>query len=157
MSLSGRAPLSSALANVCMRPSGASPGAAQTMALASSRGTGVLGNSSGREQARRSLKPGHRALRRTESVSAALPRKGPSSTVSFNSGLDGEDERTLEQIGHSLDLTCERVRQICAEALDKLNRATRARARHVEPPRRRRAHRRRVDPAYRRGIVVDDA
>jgi RNA polymerase primary sigma factor len=42
-------------------------------------------------------------------------------------GLDGEDERTLEEIGRSLELTRERVRQICAEALDKLNRATRAR------------------------------
>ena len=42
-------------------------------------------------------------------------------------GLDGEDERTLEEIGKTLDLTRERVRQICAEALDKLNRATRKR------------------------------
>lgn len=42
-------------------------------------------------------------------------------------GLDGEDERTLEEIGRSLELTRERVRQICAEALDKLNRATRNR------------------------------
>jgi RNA polymerase primary sigma factor len=42
-------------------------------------------------------------------------------------GLDGEDERTLEEIGRSLELTRERVRQICAEALDKLNRATRTR------------------------------
>jgi RNA polymerase primary sigma factor len=42
-------------------------------------------------------------------------------------GLDGEDERTLEEIGRSLELTRERVRQICAEALNKLNRATRAR------------------------------
>ena len=42
-------------------------------------------------------------------------------------GLDGEEERTLEEIGRSLELTRERVRQICAEALDKLNRATRSR------------------------------
>jgi RNA polymerase primary sigma factor len=42
-------------------------------------------------------------------------------------GLDGENERTLEEIGKSLELTRERVRQICAEALDKLNRATRTR------------------------------
>ena len=42
-------------------------------------------------------------------------------------GLDGEDERTLEEIGQSLTLTRERVRQICAEALDKLNHATRTR------------------------------
>jgi RNA polymerase primary sigma factor len=47
--------------------------------------------------------------------------------VNLRFGLDGEDERTLEEIGRSLELTRERVRQICAEALDKLNRATRAR------------------------------
>jgi RNA polymerase primary sigma factor len=47
--------------------------------------------------------------------------------VNLRFGLDGEDERTLEEIGRSLDLTRERVRQICAEALDKLNRATRTR------------------------------
>jgi len=47
--------------------------------------------------------------------------------VTLRFGLDGEDERTLEEIGQSLELTRERVRQICAEALDKLNRATRAR------------------------------
>ena len=47
--------------------------------------------------------------------------------VHLRFGLDGEDERTLEEIGRSLELTRERVRQICAEALDKLNRATRAR------------------------------
>jgi RNA polymerase primary sigma factor len=47
--------------------------------------------------------------------------------VNLRFGLDGEDERTLEEIGQSLELTRERVRQICAEALDKLNRATRAR------------------------------
>lgn len=47
--------------------------------------------------------------------------------VSLRFGLDGEDERTLEEIGRSLDLTRERVRQICAEALDKLNSATRKR------------------------------
>jgi RNA polymerase sigma factor (sigma-70 family) len=47
--------------------------------------------------------------------------------VSLRFGLDGEDERTLEEIGRSLELTRERVRQICAEALDKLNRATRSR------------------------------
>lgn len=47
--------------------------------------------------------------------------------VNLRFGLDGEDERTLEEIGRSLELTRERVRQICAEALDKLNRATRNR------------------------------
>lgn len=47
--------------------------------------------------------------------------------VHLRFGLDGEDERTLEEIGRSLTLTRERVRQICAEALDKLNRATRVR------------------------------
>jgi RNA polymerase primary sigma factor len=47
--------------------------------------------------------------------------------VNLRFGLDGEDERTLEEIGRSLELTRERVRQICAEALDKLNRATRTR------------------------------
>jgi RNA polymerase primary sigma factor len=47
--------------------------------------------------------------------------------VNLRFGLDGEDERTLEEIGRSLTLTRERVRQICAEALDKLNRATRTR------------------------------
>jgi RNA polymerase primary sigma factor len=44
--------------------------------------------------------------------------------VHLRFGLDGEDERTLEEIGQSLELTRERVRQICVEALDKLNRAT---------------------------------
>jgi RNA polymerase primary sigma factor len=47
--------------------------------------------------------------------------------VNLRFGLDGEDERTLEEIGRSLTLTRERVRQICAEALEKLNRATRTR------------------------------
>ncbi len=47
--------------------------------------------------------------------------------VNLRFGLDGEDERTLEEIGRSLELTRERVRQICAEALDKLNYATRTR------------------------------
>ncbi|HEU4582999.1 MAG TPA: sigma-70 family RNA polymerase sigma factor [Polyangiaceae bacterium] len=53
------------------------------------------------------------------------PREQHVLTLRF--GLDGEDERTLEEIGRSLELTRERVRQICAEALDKLNRATRSR------------------------------
>jgi RNA polymerase primary sigma factor len=47
--------------------------------------------------------------------------------VHLRFGLDGEDERTLEEIGRSLELTRERVRQICAEAVDKLTRATRKR------------------------------
>lgn len=47
--------------------------------------------------------------------------------VNLRFGLDGEDERTLEEIGRSLTLTRERVRQICVEAVDKLNRAARAR------------------------------
>ena len=47
--------------------------------------------------------------------------------INLRFGLDGEDERTLEEIGRSLELTRERVRQICAEALDKLNCATRTR------------------------------
>jgi len=47
--------------------------------------------------------------------------------VNLRFGLDGEDERTLEEIGQSLELTRERVRQICAEALEKLNRVTRKR------------------------------
>jgi RNA polymerase sigma factor (sigma-70 family) len=47
--------------------------------------------------------------------------------VSLRFGLDGEDERTLEEIGRTLKLTRERVRQICAEALEKLNSAARSR------------------------------
>jgi RNA polymerase primary sigma factor len=47
--------------------------------------------------------------------------------VSLRFGLDGEDERTLEEIGKSLKLTRERVRQICVEAVDKLNSAARSR------------------------------
>jgi RNA polymerase sigma factor (sigma-70 family) len=46
--------------------------------------------------------------------------------LSLRFGLDGGDERTLEEIGRSLHLTRERVRQIVAAALDKLHRATRA-------------------------------
>jgi RNA polymerase primary sigma factor len=46
--------------------------------------------------------------------------------LSLRFGLDGGDERTLEEIGRSLHLTRERVRQIVATALDKLHRATRA-------------------------------
>lgn len=42
-------------------------------------------------------------------------------------GLDGDDERTLEQIGRSFDLTRERVRQIVVQALGKLHRETQAR------------------------------
>jgi RNA polymerase sigma factor (sigma-70 family) len=42
-------------------------------------------------------------------------------------GLDGSDERTLEEIGRSFDLTRERVRQIVVAALDKLHRETRRR------------------------------
>lgn len=40
-------------------------------------------------------------------------------------GLGGADEQTLEEIGRSLDLTRERVRQIIAQALDRLQRKTR--------------------------------
>jgi RNA polymerase sigma factor (sigma-70 family) len=40
-------------------------------------------------------------------------------------GLGGADEQTLEEIGRSLDLTRERVRQIIAQALDRLQRRTR--------------------------------
>jgi RNA polymerase sigma factor (sigma-70 family) len=47
--------------------------------------------------------------------------------VDLRFGLDGEDERTLEEIGRSLKLTRERVRQICAEAVDKLSCAARSR------------------------------
>lgn len=47
--------------------------------------------------------------------------------VTLRFGLDGEDERTLEEIGKSLKLTRERVRQICAEALEKLNSSARSR------------------------------
>jgi RNA polymerase sigma factor (sigma-70 family) len=47
--------------------------------------------------------------------------------LSLRFGLDGSEEQTLEEIGRSLDLTRERVRQIEAGALHKLERATRAR------------------------------
>jgi RNA polymerase sigma factor (sigma-70 family) len=47
--------------------------------------------------------------------------------VTLRFGLDGEDERTLEEIGQSLKLTRERVRQICAEALSKMNSAASSR------------------------------
>lgn len=47
--------------------------------------------------------------------------------LSLRFGLDDGDEHTLEEIGRTLHLTRERVRQIVAEALDKLHRATRAR------------------------------
>jgi RNA polymerase sigma factor (sigma-70 family) len=40
-------------------------------------------------------------------------------------GLGGADEQTLEEIGRSLDLTRERVRQIIAQAIDRLQRKTR--------------------------------
>lgn len=46
--------------------------------------------------------------------------------LSLRFGLDGGEEHTLEEIGRSLHVTRERVRQIVAAALDKLNRATRA-------------------------------
>jgi RNA polymerase primary sigma factor len=42
-------------------------------------------------------------------------------------GLDQEDEHTFEEIGNTLGLTRERVRQIVAAALTKLNRASQAR------------------------------
>jgi RNA polymerase primary sigma factor len=42
-------------------------------------------------------------------------------------GLDGAEERTLEEIGRSFDITRERVRQIVAAALEKLQRQTRGR------------------------------
>jgi RNA polymerase sigma factor (sigma-70 family) len=42
-------------------------------------------------------------------------------------GLDGEEERTLEEIGRSFSLTRERVRQIVAAALAKLHRQTQLR------------------------------
>lgn len=53
------------------------------------------------------------------------PRERHVLTLRF--GLDGEEERTLEEIGRTLELTRERVRQICAEALEKLNRVSRNR------------------------------
>lgn len=46
--------------------------------------------------------------------------------LSLRFGLNGGGERTLEEIGRSLHLTRERVRQIVAAALDKLQHATRA-------------------------------
>lgn len=42
-------------------------------------------------------------------------------------GLDGDGERTLEEIGKSLDLTRERIRQIVMAALAKLSQASRQR------------------------------
>jgi RNA polymerase primary sigma factor len=47
--------------------------------------------------------------------------------LSLRFGLENGEEQTLEEIGRSLRLTRERVRQIVAGALGKLNRATRAR------------------------------
>jgi RNA polymerase primary sigma factor len=38
-------------------------------------------------------------------------------------GLDGQDAKTLKQIGEMLNLSRERIRQIEAQALEKLNRS----------------------------------
>ncbi len=40
-------------------------------------------------------------------------------------GLDGADPKTLKQIGEMMNLSRERIRQIEAQALDKLNRSYR--------------------------------
>jgi RNA polymerase primary sigma factor len=47
--------------------------------------------------------------------------------LSLRFGLGDSDEHTLEAIGDTLGLTRERIRQIVATALDKLNQATRGR------------------------------
>jgi RNA polymerase primary sigma factor len=44
-------------------------------------------------------------------------------------GFDGEDQRTLQEIGEEMGLSRERIRQLEAEALDKLRHAMRALAR----------------------------
>jgi hypothetical protein len=76
MSPSGRAPLSSAPANMRMRPSVASPGAATADARSGQLETDGSGAKLERPRAGTAVaEPGHRALRRAESVSAALPRK----------------------------------------------------------------------------------
>ncbi len=42
-------------------------------------------------------------------------------------GLDGEEPRTLEEVGRALEVTRERVRQIESSALTKLRKRTRNR------------------------------
>jgi hypothetical protein len=86
ISLSGRAPLSSALANMRMRPSGASPGAA-----AADHGSRQLETDGSAGKLERPRAGTAVAVARTpcpqtnrERIGSAAP-KGPSSTVSFNS------------------------------------------------------------------------
>jgi hypothetical protein len=46
--------------------------------------------------------------------------------VSFRYGLNGESEHTLEETGHELDVTRERIRQIEAQAFRKLRHPSRS-------------------------------
>ena len=47
--------------------------------------------------------------------------EAPFTGISF--GLDGEEPKTLKEIGEMMNLSRERIRQIEAQALDKLNRS----------------------------------
>ena len=61
----------------------------------------------------------HKMLR--EMVKALSPREA--AILSYRFGLDGEDEKTLEEVGDHFNITRERVRQIQNGTLAKLRRA----------------------------------
>lgn len=65
----------------------------------------------------------------TETINATLStlREREAAILRMYYGLDGDEPKTLEQIGRALGITRERVRQIKEKALDRLRHASRAR------------------------------
>ena len=103
-------------------PAQAAAGGSRLARDAGGRGRlAVLGHARGRQRRPPAPRDGARASRRTSSRS---PSRGcptaSAQVVELRYGLDGEKPRTLEQVGTTLGVTRERVRQLEARALRDL-------------------------------------